>query len=602
MQKAKLTLVAMLALGGLAAAQAQSTSSSGTTPPKRKHKVMAKKPAGPTLEEQIKELHDQMQSQIDSLKSDLADRDAKLAQAQAQAAAAASQAQTAASQAQAAASAASSSSDAVNNLQGAVADLKTTTVAVQTQATELKKSIDEPIALRYKGVTLTPGGFLAAETVWRQRGIAGDINTQFTGIPYSGVAEGKLSEWNASGRQSRISLLAEGKTDNWTYRGFYEADFLSAGVSSNNNQSNSYTLRQRQAFGEAQSNGGWIFAGGQMWSLMTENLDGIVNRTQALPLTIDPQYSVGFVWTRQEAFRVTKKLGDSTWLAVSAEEPQTLNVGCHTPSTVPAICSSIVYQSPGNTGGLYNNQANYSFNLQPDYIAKAVSDTKFGHYELEGVFSTFRDRYYPNATATTPSATGALNETTYGGGLGASARWSVLDKKIVFGYKVLAGAGVERYGSSTLPTVTVKPDGALEPLRGGSSLVTLELHPTKRWDIYSNFGVDYAERAVYQLNGTDYGYGSPNQNTTGCQTETVPGTSTAGGGTAVGAAASCTADNRATGELTLGYWYRFYKGPKGTLQQGVQYSYEERATWQGTGGSPKATDGMVFSSFRYYLP
>jgi hypothetical protein len=172
----------------------------------------------------------------------------------------------------------------------------------------------------------------------------------------------------------------------------------------------------------------------------------------------------------------------------------------------------------------------------------------------------------------------------------------VFDKKAVFGFKMLAGAGVERYGTSTLSDVTVKPNGALEPIRGGSALATLELHPTPRWDVYSNFGVDYAQRTVYQLNGVDYGFGSPNQNTTGCQTETLPS-----GGIA-GAAASCTADNRAIGELSLGYWYRFYKGPKGTLQQGMQYSYAERATWQGTGGSPKATDGMVFTSFRYYLP
>jgi hypothetical protein len=34
----------------------------------------------------------------------------------------------------------------------------------------------------------------------------------------------------------------------------------------------------------------------------------------------------------------------------------------------------------------------------------------------------------------------------------------------------------------------------------------------------------------------------------------------------------------------------------------MQFSYEERATWQGIGGSPKATDAMWWTSFRYYLP
>ena len=42
--------------------------------------------------------------------------------------------------------------------------------------------------IRYKGVNITPGGFIAAETVYRQRADGADINTPFNGIPYSGNA------------------------------------------------------------------------------------------------------------------------------------------------------------------------------------------------------------------------------------------------------------------------------------------------------------------------------------------------------------------------------------------------------------------------------
>ena len=73
--------------------------------------------------------------------------------------------------------------------------------------------------------------------------------------------------------------------------GYVETDFLSAGVTSNNNQSNSYTLRQRQVWGQAALNNGWSFTGGQMWSLVTETKMGEDNRTEALPMTIDPQYT-----------------------------------------------------------------------------------------------------------------------------------------------------------------------------------------------------------------------------------------------------------------------------------------------------------------------
>jgi hypothetical protein len=60
--------------------------------------------------------------------------------------------------------------------------------------------------------------------------------------------------------------------------------------------------------------------------------------------------------------------------------------------------------------------------------------------------------------------------------------------------------------------------------------------------------------------------------------------------------------------------YRFYSSPKyGRLQEAIQYSYLTRDAWAGltsgtfgsptaTYGGPKATNNMVFTSFRYYLP
>jgi hypothetical protein len=616
MQTATKVLVAVLALGGVLGAQTTSTDTTTTTTTTTTRRAAPKKKREPVetpqmrMQKQIDELRNNMQTQIDSLKQQLTDRDAQLQAAKMQADQAATAAQAAAAQANQAAQAAESNTAATATLQGAVTDLKTTTVAVQAQSTELKKEVEEPLVIHYKGVSLTPGGFLAAETVYRQRGIGGDINTQFTGVPYSGQSAGQLSEFNMTGRQSRLSLLAEGKTDSLTMRGYYETDFLSSGVTSNDNQSNSYTLRQRQAWAQAQTLGGWVFTGGQMWSLLTENRSGITNRTEATPLTIDPQYNVGFVWTRQYGMRVVKNLGDHAWIGVSAEAAETTNVGCHNysgPSVMPpdtsTPCTNILYQQAGNTGGLYNSLANYSYNEVPDFIAKAVFEPGFGHWEVEGILSSFRDRYFPNANASTPSASGATNKTTEGGGIGASARFSAIPKKVDIGFKALLGAGIERYGSSTLPEVTVKPGGALEPLRGGSALATLEMHPMERWDVYANFGIDYVQRVTYyDAFNLPYGYGVPDQNTTGCQIEVLPVPSGNGGGNVPGSPAHCTADNRATGEGTVGYWYRFYKGPKGTLQQGMQFSYLERATWQGTGGSPKATDFMWFTSFRYYLP
>jgi hypothetical protein len=514
--------------------------------------------------------------------------------------------------------------EAVAKLQDAVGDLKADSASIidtiQTGQAEVK-TLENPDALSFRGVKIIPGGFVAGETVWRQRGIGGDVNTQFSGIPFSGQTAGVLSEFNASGRQSRVSMLAVGKLPKSTLRAYYESDFLSAGTTSNDNQSNSYTLRIRQAWGQAQLDRGWELTAGQMWSLATEDKTGLNNLQEAIPSTIDAQYNVGFTWARQYGLRTTRKLSDRLWMSGSLEESQTLNIGGHNLPT-------IAYQQAGNAGGLYNPTANYSFNYAPDLIAKIAYQPAFGHFEAFAIGRFFRDRVFPNGPAPpgatqppTTSALGAFTAKTQGGGVGVNARVSVLAKTLDIGAHILVGDGVGRYGSSTLPDATAHPDGSLELLTGGSALGSIEWHSTKRLDLYAYYGGDYAKRAYYN---TGYfvatpgptqgqpilgGYGAPNNIVSGCYTEVLPVASGNGGGNVPGSAANCQADTRNIQEGTFGYWYRFYQGTRGSFQQGLQYSYVVRHTWEGIGdpltglgGSPKAIDNMIFTSFRYYLP
>jgi outer membrane murein-binding lipoprotein Lpp len=502
----------------------------------------------------------------------------------------------------------------VATLQSAVSDLKSTSTSiVETVQAEQKaqRALEHPDSLHFKGIELKPGGFLAAETVDRQRGVSGDVNTPFSSIPFAGTTAGVLSEFNASGRQSRISLLAEGKLSKSAVRGYYEADFLSAGTTSNDNQSNSYTLRQRQVWAQAALNSGWTITGGQMWSLATEYRHALENNSEATPLTIDAQYNVGFTWARQYGFRVTKNFGSKLWIGGAVEEAQTLNIGGHNLPT-------IAYQQSGNSGGLYNSTANYSFNYAPDLVAKIAYEPGFGHFELFGIGRFFRDRVYPNGQlASGASALGAYTSKTAGGGVGANARVPFFAKRIDLGAHILVGDGIGRYSTSTLPDATAHPDGSLELLVGGSALGSVEWHATPRFDLYGYYGGEYAKRAYYPNGlyvttaGSTYGqpilvgYGAPNNVVSGCYTETLPTNGSANGASST----TCQADNRNIQEGTFGYWFRFYKGPRGTFQQGIQYSYAERHTWQGIGdtvtglgGSPKAIDNMWFTSFRYYLP
>jgi len=588
-------LTLMLTSGAFAAPSGQAAETDKSTKPKT-----ARRSSGSSVSKDLQELKqaiEAQQQQIQQLQGDLQNRDQKIQQLEQRL----DQSQNAATQAQskadAAAAQASQQDQTVSSLKSDVSDLKAnaTNVALSLQDEQKKigEAIESPLALHFKGITITPGGFLAAETVWRQRALAADINSSFNSVPFNGATQSNLSEFFATGRQSRVTLLAEGKLKAAKIGGYFEADFLSSGTTSNNNQSNSYTLRQRQVWGQAALDSGWTFTGGQMWSLVTETRKGTDIRSEALPMTIDPQYTVGFSWARQYGFRVTKNFMNRVWFGFSVEDPQTT-------FTAHGNAANFVIGSLGNSGGLFNAfNGNYAFNLAPDIIAKLAFEPGWGHFEVFGIASQFRDRIFPNATATTPSAAGAFNDSKTGGGVGVNMRGSFAKKHVDVGVHLLGGNGIGRYGTAGLSDATVHPDGTLALIRSYQGLGTLEFHYPK-FDLYFNGGVEYAGRTAFlNSKGAGVGYGSPLFSNAGCSTETLPG----GNGFTPGALGSCNGDTRNLQEGTVGFWYKIYNGPKGRVQFGPQYSYVLRNTWVDLAGNrPKGTENMFFTSFRYYLP
>jgi len=589
-------LAGLLLVSTIAAGNAQTTTDSAQKTTHKTHTTVARQSS---VESQIEELRKDMEmqsSQIDSLKQQLNQSQTELQQAQQAAAAAQAAAQQAQQAAQSQQEAISASNQTVSALQGSVADLKTNTNAavasVVAQQAKLKGQVEHPDEIYYKGITISPkGSFVEAATVWRSAATGGGINTPFTGIPLDNGNAAQLSEFYGSGRQSRLAITATGKTDSMKMTGYYEMDWLGTGITSNNNQSNSYVIRQRQIWAQAALNNGWSFTGGQMWSLAAETTRGLQNGSEILPGTIDPQYTAGFVWTRQYGFRVTKAFGDKFFVGASAENPETLNpAGSNLPT-------NLLIGSAGVGGGLYDSQSNYSFNLAPDMIAKVAWEPKpgFQHYELFGIASFYRDRIYPDIT----TSTGAYNDSTTGGGIGASGRVALLQKKLTLGLKGLYGMGVGRYGDSQIADITLRPDAQIAPLRGFSALSTLEAAPTKRLSLYFNYGGDY----IYRRYFGKVGYGDPLTNMSGCNTEPI-----SGGSFTPANPSNCGGNNKDVQEFTSGYWYNIYDGPKGRLRQGIQYSYIERNLWSGVGGpnnpdgGAKGTDNIFETSFRYYLP
>ena len=613
MKRIMAVALSMALAGSVIAAQAQESTATATTT-KSARKRATPKVSGPTISTQLSEMKqaiDAQQQQIKQLSDLVQSRDQKIQQLEQRL----DQSQTVATQAQTkadtAVAEASEQGQTVMALKTDVIDLKSnyTNSALTLQETQKRiGDLESPLAIHFKGITITPGGFMAAESVYRNRALGADINTPFNSLSMPGSGQNAISEFFGSGRQSRISMLAEGKFNDIKLTGYVEADFLSAGVTSNNNQSNSYTMRQRQAWGQAAMTNGWTFTDGQMWSLVTETKKGVDNRSEALPMTIDPQYTVGFSWARQWGLRVSKNFNNHVWLAASLENPQTTFAATNN-------ATNFALGGPGNGGGLYNGGgtstgsalANYSFNATPDLIVKAAFEPGFGHYELFGIVSRFRDRVYPcveplpSGPCTTGGspAQGAYNDSKNGAGLGANARVTLF-KHLDFGLHALYGNGVGRYGTSGLPDATVNPDGTLAPLRSYQGLATLEWH-MPRFDVYLNGGEEYVKHR-YQIDpfsGKTVGYGAPSFDTADCYAETAPGS---GSGYGFGALSKCQANTQSLIEGTFGFWVRLHSGPKGRLQLGPQYSYVSRNAWAGSGGAPHGIDNMFMTSFRYYLP
>ena len=627
MKSTKYLFLAVLALAALSVGAWAQTSDSTAPASRKKHKPAATAPAEPSVTaadvQALKDALAAQQQQIQQLSQQLQQTQQNWQQAQAAAADAASKATAAQTQA-------SQEQQTVGQLKGDVANLTTNFTSAALSLQDTQKTLDEtlqnPLSIHYKGISFTTSAFVAAEFVRRSRELGADLPTPFNSLTMPGASQSNLSEFFGSARQSRPTLFVVGRLKNVELSSYISGDFLSAGVTSSATSTNSYTLRLRQAWGQAKFDNGWRFLGGQAWSLVTEGKEGIAPSddlgkvNDARPSTIDPGYNVGFSFARQYGIRVTKDFGDKVSVAFAMENAQgTL--------TTHGNAANFLLGEAGASNS-YNTTSNYTANPAPDLIAKIAFDPGFGHYEVFGLVDRFTDRIFPcyefasagcPSGLTAPSVINVHNASKEGGGFGANARWTFADKRVVFGLHGFGGSGIGRYGAAQLSDLSINPNGTVHLIKDLQGLATLEWHG-KKLDLYAYTGAEYAGRSyAYDPNlvvqnpttllwtvAPGYvGYGSPNFRNDGCYTETLP---TANSGFAPGSLAHCSGDTRAAIEGTAGFWYTFYRGPKGRFRFGTQYSYVTRQTWSGAnstgpaGISPEGLDSMVYTSFRYYLP
>ena len=591
-----LFLVATVCLSTAFVSAAGQSSTTPTTTAKKTttttKKTTAKKP---TVEEQLQQLTNkltQQQTQIQQQQSQiqqLQQTNGQLTQQVQQ------QGQTLQTSVQQAAQQASAAQDGVNTLHTTVTDLQSTTQATANALLANKKSVDaleNPLAIHYKGVTITPGGWLESTFLVRGHNENADITTNFGAVPLSGVANTNLSEFRASARGSRPILVATGMAGSTKLTGYFEMDFLGQAPTANYVETNSFNPRMRQLWMQAEFKNGVTFTAGQFWSLMTTDRKGIATRAEFIPTTIEGSYVVGYSYARQNAVRITKDWNNKVWGAFEVAGAQTTVATSYTPVNLMGFATSTNALSPNSStlNYLAGSAAGMSTDLAPDFIGKLAFEPGYGHYEIKALVSLFRDRI-----ASTADTTGSTNVTA-GGGLGWAAILPIVPKKVDFVFEGLAGKGTGRYNAAAQSDVTLEPNGNIVPLPAINSLAGFEFHPTPKLDVFVYGGDQYVGKEAFstlsdgKLVGA--GYGSYLVNNSNCGLEVIP----EGG-------AACGAQNKNLWDATGGLWYRIYSGPFGRLQYGMQFEYISRNSWSAIkGGSPTGSDAVGLTSIRFYLP
>ena len=432
-------------------------------------------------------------------------------------------------------------------------------------------------------VRVTLGGFIEAAGIYRSRNEEADISSSFnTGIPFAQSPNYHQDEFRGSARQSRVSLLAEASPNAVTQlSAYYETDFNSAGVTSNSVESNSYTLRLRQAYATyARSDLDLYVLGGQVYSLATMNKFGIVPHQEDTPLQIDAQFVTGFVWKRDVGLRIVKGFDNDRFdIGLSVESPQsTYSIGGNGSGLPAADTVNTTNAGLSGNGGTLNSLTTYSTEYAPDVIAKVTADPGWGHYELFGVARFLHDRV--------SSVGNGNNKTVLAGGVGGGVILPVIKGKLDFQASALVGQGIGTYGSGQFADATLARDGSPQPLPEVIALVGLIARPVKPVDLYAYVGTEQiTHREDFSIGRKGYGYGSPLYSNAGCDIEL--------------SALPCTANTSGIVEGTLGGWWRFLKGDYGTMETGAQYAYVQRTAFGGIGGSPKTDENILMFSYRY---
>jgi len=471
----------------------------------------AKKPmkkAPPPASAQLQQMQDQLnqqQQQINQLQQQLQQSNQQLQSTQSQLQSSVQKANQDAAAAQASASAAQQTA---NSLNSSVVDLKTSTTTLTQSVTVVQKDVKEllnPMALRYKGVTITPVGFADGGFAWRSTNTNSSLSTPAGNIPLEGTLNSHFTETRFDARNSRLGIRVVGNpNDNVKLTGYFLGDFYgTADPATNAGQVNSWLFRIREAYAMAELKNGFAVAGGQFYSLWTPGRKGVLPTSMMLPLAYEGNEIIGMPYQRGLNLRFSKQINPNFSFAFELEQPElTAVTSPYTPSALvgtensgtdfpvgnnlPIPCCNqtfVVYglNAAGSTTTTGNTQLNtgastlatpvaalqsinggLSNNVAPDLAARLAWDStkSTAHFEVRGLVRFFRtgEALAPNGAAINSAASGETSIvtvsslTSYGNKTGAAVAASQL------GSVVKTTATAYGIGISGVVPITKKAD------------------------------------------------------------------------------------------------------------------------------------------------
>jgi hypothetical protein len=449
-----------------------------------------------------------------------------------------------------------------------------------------QKAEESPLFFKIGGAEFYPLGFMDLTGVYRTTNLGG-IGTSFGSIPYNNTTAGRLSELRFSAQNSRIGLRTHAKFGEADVTGYLEADFLGYQPANANDTSNSNTLRMRLYWVDYKR-GMWEVFGGQSWSFMTPNRNGL----SALPgdlfygQEMDTNYLLGLTWARQPAFRIIAHPTSSWSLGVSIENPQqTLPSSV----TLPAGTANEGLQFDSNSGNTSSatavNNPNTP-NLAPDIIAKTAFDFAPGghhvHFDFAGLFRTLK-AVNVIQSGSPITAGNTVTNTIHGGGGEFGMNIEIVKNFRIIGTGFWSDGGGRYIASTAGPDLIIRPDGTLSGVHSGSTIGGFEYQPRPNTMLYGYYSAAYFGRNFSAVTAgtppvtTFSGYGQPG---------------------------SANSANRFLYEPTIGVVQTFWRNPAyGDLKLITQYSYVSRTPWVVAAGQPSVAHfSMVYVDLRYDLP